>query len=117
MTGRTIPVTRTDGSEVASEATQRAYQGETDSPGHLLYPHCAMRCGERNKTNTDIVTELASIGGASAAAAGDTRASTTNGFLRWLRDRFKAFTRQQTSAQLVCHRGERWVFYRRRRDG
>ena len=39
------------------------------------------------------------IGGASAAAAGDTGASTTNGFLRWLRDKFKAFTGQQTSAR------------------
>ncbi|HWJ72606.1 MAG TPA: hypothetical protein VNX29_05495 [Kaistia sp.] len=32
----------------------------------------------------------ASIGGTSAAAAGDTGASTTNGFLRWLRDKFAA---------------------------
>jgi hypothetical protein len=30
------------------------------------------------------------IGGASATTAGDTGASTTNGFLRWLRDRFLA---------------------------
>lgn len=30
------------------------------------------------------------IGGTTAAAAGDTGASTTNGFLRWIRDRFLA---------------------------
>ncbi len=32
----------------------------------------------------------ASIGGAAAAAAGDTGASSTNGFLRWLRDKYVA---------------------------
>jgi hypothetical protein len=32
----------------------------------------------------------ASIGGTDAAAAGDTGASSTNGFLRWLRDKFAA---------------------------
>ena len=36
----------------------------------------------------DIVAQDASLGGASAAVASDTGASTTNGFLRWLRDRF-----------------------------
>ncbi len=38
----------------------------------------------------DAVAQDASIGGASAEAAGNTGASTTNGFLRWLRDRFLA---------------------------
>lgn len=36
----------------------------------------------------DAVAQDASIGGASAPAAGNTGASTTNGFLRWLRDKF-----------------------------
>lgn len=36
----------------------------------------------------DSVAQDASLGGASAAVAGDTGASTTNGFLRWIRDRF-----------------------------
>lgn len=36
----------------------------------------------------DIVAQDASLGGASAAVASDTGASTTNGFLRWIRDRF-----------------------------
>ena len=31
MTGRTIPVTRTDGSEVASEATQALIKAKTDN--------------------------------------------------------------------------------------
>ena len=39
-------------------------------------------------TKLDSVAQDASIGGSSATAAGDTGSSTTNGFLRWLRDRF-----------------------------
>ncbi len=46
----------------------------------------------------DAVAQDASIGGASAPAAGNTGASTTNGFLRWLRDWFYARTGRQTAA-------------------
>ena len=51
--------------------------------------------GASDKTLTDID---AGIGGASAAAAGDTGASTTNGFLRWIRDWFVNRTGQKASA-------------------
>lgn len=61
---RSIPVTRTDASEVASETTAAAIS--------------------------------AGIGGADAAVAGNTGASTTNGFLRWLRDRFLSAAPQLT---------------------
>ena len=44
----------------------------------------------------DAVAQDASIGGASAPAAGNTGASTTNGFLRWLRDRFLSAAPQLT---------------------
>lgn len=57
---RSIPITRTDESEVASEATAAAIS--------------------------------AGIGGEAAAAAGNTGASTTNGFLRWIRDKLYAVT-------------------------
>jgi len=46
----------------------------------------------------DAVAQDASIGGASATAAGNTGASTTNGFLRWLRDWFYARTGRQAAA-------------------
>ena len=105
MTGRTIPVTRTDDSEVASEATQELIKAKTDNLDIALSALRDALRGSGSKTNTDIVTELASIGGASAAAAGDTGESTTNGFLRWLRDRFKAFTGQQTSASSLSVTG------------
>ena len=47
---------------------------------------------EAKQDSAIIVSEAVrdGIGGSSAAAAGDTGASTTNGFLRWLRDRFLA---------------------------
>ena len=105
MTGRTIPVTRTDDSEVAGEATQELIKAKTDNLDIALSALRDALRGSGSKTNTDIVTELASIGGASAAAAGDTGESTTNGFLRWLRDRFKAFTGQQTSASSLSVTG------------
>ena len=102
MTGRTIPVTRTDGSEVASEATQALIHDQLDLKSSEVVADLR---GTGDKTLTDLWDELAStlavsdsashttlasidggIGGATAAAAGDTGASTTNGFLRWLRD-------------------------------
>lgn len=46
----------------------------------------------------DAVAQDASLGGTNAAAAGNTGASTTNGFLRWLRDWFYARTGRQTAA-------------------
>jgi len=46
----------------------------------------------------DAVAQDASLGGASAPAAGNTGASTTNGFLRWLRDWFYARTGRQAAA-------------------
>ena len=112
MTGRTIPVTRTDDSEVAGEATQELIKAKTDNLDIALSALRDALRGSGSKTNTDIVTELASIGGASAAAAGDTGESTTNGFLRWLRDKFKAFTGQQTSANSLSVTGASdGVFY------
>ena len=61
--------------------------------------------GSGSKTNTDIVTELASIGGASAAAAGDTGESTTNGFLRWLRDFWLSLKGTKTAANSISVTG------------
>lgn len=49
-------------------------------------------------TKLDSVAQDASLGGASAAAAGNTGASTTNGFLRWIRDWMYARLGQLTSA-------------------
>ena len=49
-------------------------------------------------TKLDALAQDSSIGGASAEVAGDTGASTTNGFLRWLRDWFVARTGQKTGA-------------------
>lgn len=46
----------------------------------------------------DAVAKDTSLGGSNAAAAGNTGASTTNGFLRWLRDWFYARTGRQTAA-------------------
>ena len=112
MTGRTIPVTRTDDSEVAGEATQELIKAKTDNLDIALSAlRDAMR-GSGSKTNTDIVTELASIGGASAAAAGDTGASTTNGFLRWMRDFWFALKGTKTAANSVSVTGASdGVFY------
>lgn len=64
---RSIPVTRTDASEVASEATAAIIS--------------------------------AGIGGADAAVAGNTGAATTNGFLRWIRDRFLSVAPQVAYAE------------------
>jgi len=44
----------------------------------------------------DAVAKDTSLGGSNAAAAGNTGASTTNGFLRWLRDRFLSAAPQLT---------------------
>ncbi len=46
----------------------------------------------------DAVAKDTSLGGSNAAAAGNTGASTTNGFLRWLRDWFYARTGRQAAA-------------------
>lgn len=121
MTGRTIPVTRKDGSDVASEETS----------AHILAQLDAIT-GERNTTLTDLhndLTPLATaanqttansslssidggIGGASAAAAGDTGASTTNGFLRWIRDFWFALKGTKTAANSVSVTGASdGVFY------
>ena len=105
MTGRTIPVTRTDDSEVASEATQELIKAKTDNLDIALSALRDALRGSGSKTNTDIVTELASIGGASAAAAGDTGASTTNGFLRWMRDFWFALKGTKTAANSVSVTG------------
>ena len=56
MTGRTIPVTRTDGSEVASEATG-AHQGETDNLDIALSALRDALRGTGNKTLTDLWDE------------------------------------------------------------
>ena len=112
MTGRTIPVTRTDDSEVASEATQELIKAKTDNLDIALSALRDALRGSGSKTNTDIVTELASIGGASAAAAGDTGESTTNGFLRWLRDFWFALKGTKTAANSLSVTGASdGVFY------
>ena len=105
MTGRTIPVTRTDDSEVASEATQELIKAKTDNLDIALSALRDALRGSGSKTNTDIVTELASIGGASAAAAGDTGASTTNGFLRWMRDFWLSLKGTKTAANSISVTG------------
>lgn len=52
------------------------------------------------------------IGGASAAAAGDTGASTTNGFLRWMRDFWLSIKGTKTAANSVSVTGASdGVFY------
>ncbi len=112
MTGRTIPVTRTDGSEVAGEATQELIKAKTDNLDIALSALRDALRGSGSKTNTDIVTELASIGGASAAAAGDTGASTTNGFLRWMRDFWLSLKGTKTAANSLSVTGASdGVFY------
>lgn len=45
---------------------------------------------DKQDTLAGLVATDASLGGATAAAAGDTGASTTNGFLRWIRDKLVA---------------------------
>ena len=193
MTGRTIPVTRTDDSEVAGEATQELIKAKTDNLDIALSALRDALRGTGNKTLTDLWDELAStlavsdstshttlasiltalsplatdakleavrallagtlnvsgpltdtqlraaavaisaaslplpsgaatsanqttantslsgidggIGGASAAAAGDTGASTTNGFLRWMRDFWFALKGTKTAANSVSVTG------------
>ena len=200
MTGRTIPVTRTDDSEVAGEATQELIKAKTDNLDIALSALRDALRGTGNKTLTDLWDELAStlavsdstshttlasiltalsplatdakleavrallagtlnvsgpltdtqlraaavaisaaslplpsgaatsanqttantslsgidggIGGASAAAAGDTGASTTNGFLRWMRDFWFALKGTKTAANSVSVTGASdGVFY------
>ena len=61
MTGRTIPVTRTDGSEVASEATLENIKAKTDNLDIALSVLRDALRGTSNKTNTDIVTALGQV--------------------------------------------------------
>ena len=56
MTGRTIPVTRTDDSEVASEATQELIKAKTDNLDIALSALRDALRGSGSKTNTYIVT-------------------------------------------------------------
>ena len=193
MTGRTIPVTRTDDSEVAGEATQELIKAKTDNLDIALSALRDALRGTGNKTLTDLWDELAStlavsdstshttlasiltalsplatdakleavrallagtlnvsgpltdtqlraaavaisaaslplpsgaatsanqttantslsgidggIGGATAAAAGDTGASTTNGFLRWMRDFWFALKGTKTAANSISVTG------------
>ena len=75
------------------------------SASSLPLPSGAATSANQTTANTSLSNIDSGIGGASAAAAADTGASTTNGFLRWLRDRFKAFTGQQTSASSLSVTG------------
>ena len=61
MTGRTIPVTRTDDSEVAGEATQELIKAKTDNLDIALSALRDALRGTSNKTNTDIVTALGQV--------------------------------------------------------
>lgn len=75
MTGRTIPVTRTDGSEVASEATQELIKAKTDNLDIALSALRDALRGTGNKTLTDLWDELASTLAVSDSTSHTTLAS------------------------------------------
>ena len=75
MTGRTIPVTRTDDSEVASEATQALIKAKTDNLDIALSALRDALRGTGGKTLTDLWDELASTLAVSDSTSHTTLAS------------------------------------------
>ena len=75
MTGRTIPVTRTDDSEVAGEATQELIKAKTDNLDIALSALRDALRGTGGKTLTDLWDELASTLAVSDSASHTTLAS------------------------------------------
>ena len=75
MTGRTIPVTRTDDSEVAGEATQELIKAKTDNLDIALSALRDALRGTGGKTLTDLWDELASTLAVSDSTSHTTLAS------------------------------------------
>ena len=82
------------------------------SAASLPLPTDAATSANQTTANTSLSGIDGGIGGASAAAAGDTGASTTNGFLRWLRDFWLGLKGTKTAANSVSVTGASdGVFY------
>ena len=82
------------------------------SASALPLPSGAATSSNQTTANSSLSSIDGGIGGASAAAAGDTGASTTNGFLRWLRDFWLSLKGTRTAANSVSVTGASdGVFY------
>lgn len=71
----------------------------------LPLPTGAATSANQSTGNTSLASIDGGIGGASAAAAADTGASTTNGFLRWLRDFWLSLKGTKTAANSISVTG------------